>query len=1204
MKKLETLNALTHPLNKISLIEASAGTGKTFTMSNLYLRLLLGVNCQPLTVEQILVVTFTRAATQELRDRIRLLVKETSEYFVACHKIGKVVPHKNTFLLEIYPLIENNLDEALLRLRIAEQDIDIASIFTIDSFCQKMLSSFAFDSGMRFDIELQPDETELLERLSQEVWRELFYSSNKTEAEFIFNHLTTPKNAYNQIKSLLNSSIELTDRQQCCGDLDKFLKQYNKFITEFKQFWLDNFATLKTTIEAELNKKYKKGEKKALYRPSYKKNDVAGRFNKLNDWANSNNPSLPNVFSYFCQNTINEITLEKEEGEPLQHLLFVENNQYLARYEELDSQLKQYSVTLKLKFLFALQQKIKHYKASHKERNFSDFTNELNIALQSEKGQNLVNQIRQCYPFAMIDEFQDTNLAQYQVFNEIFIRNNKDQGFIMIGDPKQSIYKFRGADIFTYLKASQQSDIQATLNKNWRSLPSIVTETNHLFDFNNEVSPFIYQDIQFQPVEFDIKNIILSEQENIRYFIINSELIEENKQGKEALNTTLTRISAEHCAAQIQQQLKLAEEGKLFITKGEISQTIEAQDIAILVRNGDQAELIQQALKTKGIQSVYLSQKNSVYTSDEALQILYLLKACLHPNSQKNILASLGTSLWLLNSLEIFELKNDEEQWDNWLEKFSYYNEIWLKQGILPMLHHIFITENILSKLASTENGERKITNLLHLAELLQSAMPKLENETALVHWYETQLDNPLEHQEEQVLRLETEQKLIKIITFHGSKGLQYPIVWLPFIGNTTTLKMESGITQYRDEKNQSQWCLNEQTDEVKNAIAKENFAEELRLLYVAITRAEYQLNFILPEIFEFKNNWNAMAYLLSNGKIGDKPYTDTLITTRELLEKKQLKGKIVNLTKAPTACDWTPSIEIPQNLQAKIFNRHIHYDGRVTSFSALHNYHQYKDDKNTEFVLQDYDYQIKNTEIAEQEHPNLYSPFYFPHSIKVGTILHSFFEHYDFTKPLEIEKIQQLCEQLNLDQEWIEPTKKWFENILNTPFTDQNICLKEIKNNHRLNELQFYLRLNNTNALIELNKLIKKYAKLNKLPALSLPQLNGFVRGFIDCIIKVNNKFYLIDYKSNFLGYFDENYSNENLEKVMGQYRYDLQYLLYTLAVHRYLKSRLKDYDYERDFGGIAYLFLRAMNEKPQNGIFFDKPNKELIENMDTLFD
>lgn len=219
--------------------------------------------------------------------------------------------------------------------------------------------------------------------------------------------------------------------------------------------------------------------------------------------------------------------------------------------------------------------------------------------------------------------------------------------------------------------------------------------------------------------------------------------------------------------------------------------------------------------------------------------------------------------------------------------------------------------------------------------------------------------------------------------------------------------------------------------------------------------------------------------------------------------------------------------------------------------------------------------------------------------------MLHHFFEHCQFNEQIDREAVAKVCEQLGLSEEWIEPTALWFERILTTPLAEANFCLKAIDETKRLNEWQFYLRLKNDKALHQLNALLKQHSPLAKtLPELQLPQLEGFVRGFVDCIVQVEEKFYLIDYKSNFLGYLPQNYAKEHIQREMGRQRYDLQYLLYTLALHRYLTARLGEkYDYERDFGGVAYLFLRAMNGENDNGVYFDKPTKQLIEEMDRLF-
>ncbi|MDE3971380.1 UvrD-helicase domain-containing protein, partial [Glaesserella parasuis] len=498
---MNPLNSLQLALNQSSLIEASAGTGKTYTMANLYLRLILGVRCpSPLTVEQILVVTFTKAATQELRDRIREKLVNVGKWFRDPSSKEAQEALQEPFLAELYQEVQPRLNECLLRLKIAEREIDLASIFTIDSFCQKMLFQFAFSSGIRFDIDLLTNESELLNRLSEETWRELFYPMGLAETVAVAEELKTPSDALTAVKGYLYGDFpDLTaENQWLTQGISSYLTDYQALLQEAKQHWLAVGAEAESLIVTEINKSYKKGEKKALSRRAYQMRWVENWLKELNEWATSGSHYFPtNSFSRFCQDFINE---KAEEGaEPLPHAIFAKNQDYLTAYQ---TQFEGKSKAILLyQFFSHLHQKLTDYKQTHKEKSFGDMLSFLLSALQSERGTDLAQQIRALYPFAMIDEFQDTNQQQYEVFRRIFMdQNTSEQGFIMIGDPKQSIYKFRGADIFTYLTAKNEVQEQATLDRNWRSVPEVVDSCNRLFQFpegNNP--PFLYHGITFQP---------------------------------------------------------------------------------------------------------------------------------------------------------------------------------------------------------------------------------------------------------------------------------------------------------------------------------------------------------------------------------------------------------------------------------------------------------------------------------------------------------------------------------------------------------------------------------------------------------------------------------------------------------------------------------------------------------------------------------
>lgn len=1198
---MKNLNPFTIPLNQASLIEASAGTGKTYTMANLYLRLVLGIDCNPLNVEQILVVTFTKAATQELRDRIRAKLARTAEIFQKTGDELTAELQKDDLLNDFYKAIQPKLSEALLRLRIAERNMDVATIFTIDSFCQKMLFQYAFDSGVRFDIQLETDESELLQRLSEESWRELFYPASLEETKLVADLLGSPAQTLGKIWKYLSEILPaISESQQAwlAEDYTQQAAQFSQFFAKARAYWKENYAETISPLQTAFARQNDEGVK-ILNGTSYKQNSFENKWlPTINSWAEKTDWSFPaKELSYFTQSLLEEKA--SKGAEVLRSPHFVKWDEFCEEYQQFGNVSQQIETKLLYRYFTHLRQKLADYKAHHLEKNFSDMVNYFHQALQGENGKNLAEKIRQQFHFAMIDESQDTNQTQYQIFKRIFIDVPKgvEQGFIMIGDPKQSIYKFRGADIFAYLEASEKVTETFTLSRNWRSLPDVVNMVNQLFTMPADQPPFLYPEINFSPVEpKQSSDQLLGEQHSINFYY--------------QPNGYNTALEAEQCAEQICQQLNNAQ-GQLFVEvqdeNGIVQKPLEPKDIAILVRSHSEAAEIKRSLAKRNLQSVYLSEKQSVFASQEASDLELILKACLNPFSQKTVLTALGTPLWGLSSDQIFEMKHDELKWEQCVADFSHYHQLWQTQGVLPMLHQLFMQQNIVARINGKADTGRRLTNILHLAELLQEKMETAENEATLLRWFMQQIENPKDDSDGQVLRLESEADLIKIVTIHKSKGLEYPVVWLPFVAKNAKGAGSETMSLYRNKENKLEWDFNSGDEEIASLRNKAEYAEDLRLLYVALTRAKFQLHLVLPE--KWGNAWNAMHYLLGNGKLTKDANSAAYIDAK----LQGLSYQAVTLAEEITTSRYEPKFEQAEQVVAKEFTGKIRETGTITSFTALHAQSERLQNSQQNSLLamfgddaQDYDKSTIVQNVSELlDETDTFSPYQFPHSTKVGNLLHRFFELLDFSQPIDLTSIQTLCEQLGLDDAWHEPVKQWFEQILQTPFGDKPFSLSQTNPQKRLNEWQFYLRLTNRSALPKLNHLLKKEGRLApNLPDLQLFQLDGFVRGFVDCIVEVDNKFYVIDYKSNFLGYLAQDYSPEKIEKTMGQYRYDLQYLLYTLAVHRYLGYRLgENYDYERDFGGVAYLFLRGMNGTENSGVYFDKPSKALIEGMDQLF-
>ena len=1196
------LNPITLPLNQISLIEASAGTGKTYTIGSLYLRLLLktGENnfSRPLNVEEILVVTFTEMATEELKKKIRERITDAIDKLIAFAETQDKSAFKNDEFLTA--LCDNlNIFEAIHRLKLAEQNMDLAAIYTIHGFCRRMLMQYAFHSGIHFNLELIKDQSDLLVRFANEFWREHFYPLPFEMADFIANELGSPDYVLSLLESDLgkNLIVDLENQQALSISITEFLHQYLgeyfKDINALKRFWLESAGKISELITEELNKDYAKGEPKSLSRRSYNTSRLAKWIDQVNAWANDPRDYVLNetLMSYFTQSALGE---KGEEGASL----FIAP--VFTELEERANALISPDLLRRIilyHYRQGLQKKLLDYKLNHQEKSFDDLLRLLCEALQGAQGDELAEMIHFQYPFAMIDEFQDTDSQQYAIFSKIYRDNpEKNTGFIMIGDPKQAIYRFRGADIFTYLKASDEAQSRFELTKNYRSEKNLVDGVNALFDFPQ--SPFIYQNINFTAVD--------SRDDHLRFYL--------NGKAEPAYRFYLTESDkvnktemAKICAISIQHWLKSAAENQAVFQNEDTCKTLQAANIAVLVRDKNEAALVKNELQKLGIASVYLSDQNSVFDSNVAKELAWVLKACLNV-AERPILNAIATALFGLNAADIHQIQQNEADWQRWADSFAQYQQTWQRQGILVMLHQILLEQGISERLLSQATGERDLTDFLHLAEILQQAATLHESEAALLSWFEKQIQG--EGRQEAQIRLESERQLVKIVTIHKSKGLEYDLVWLPFLAVPSKDPSKKDINiYYSKERDETLWDMENRN---LNALYEETFAEELRLLYVALTRAKYQMAFALPAQFDKK--WNALHYVLSQGEIGKEialsapKDTETLLQTFK--EKMQDNVEICtkpNLETFPALSTNTKN----DDLKAAEFTGNIEQDWRITSFTSIeqghrrqHYFTESAGKKHAVFDdAKDYDSQNAiemSTALLNENESNILD---LPRGKQVGTVLHRHFENCYFSDLANTEEIDKLRQSLQLDETFTEPLQNWLQQISHTPLSNEiGIALADLANKDCIKEMPFYLAIREHFDVEAFNRALKAYHHLPSEP-LQFEQIQGMVRGSIDLVFRHNGKYYLVDYKSNFLGSTLADYNQEALKKEMLHSHYDWQYLIYTLALHRYLQSVVPHYDYARDFGGVFYLFLRGMNGEPQSGVFYDRPSVELITELDGVF-
>ena len=1202
MSETIPLNPITLPLNQISLIEASAGTGKTYTIGSLYLRLLLkaGENnfSRPLNVEEILVVTFTDMATEELKKKIRERITDAIDKLTAFAETQDKSSFKND---EFLTALSQDLDifEAIHRLKLVEQNMDLAAIYTIHGFCRRMLMQYAFHSGIHFNLELIKDQSDLLVRFANEFWREHFYPLPFEMADFIANELGSPDYVLSLLESDLgkNLIVDLENQQALSISITEFLHQYLgeyfKDIKALKDFWLESAGKISELITEELNKDYAKGEPKSLSRRSYNTSRLAKWIEQVNAWANDSRDYVLNetLMSYFTQSALGE---KGEEGaSPFIAPIF-------AELEERASALMSPDLLRRVilyHYRQGLQQKLLDYKLNHQEKSFDDLLRLFCEALQGPQGNELAEMIRFQYPFAMIDEFQDTDSQQYAIFSKIYRDNpEKNTGFIMIGDPKQAIYRFRGADIFTYLKASDEAQSRFELTKNYRSEKNLVDGVNALFDFPQ--SPFIYQNINFTAVD--------SSDDHLRFYL--------NGKAEPAYRFYLTESDkvnktemAKICAISIQHWLKSAAENQAVFQNKDTCKTLQPANIAVLVKNRYEAADVIQELQKLGIASVYLSDQSSVFDSHVAVELLRILKACLNV-AERPILNAIATALFGLNAADIHQIQQNEADWQRWADSFAQYQQTWQRQGILVMLHQILLEQGISERLLSQATGERDLTDFLHVAEILQQAATLHESEAALLSWFEKQIQG--EGRQEAQIRLESERQLVKIVTIHKSKGLEYDLVWLPFLAVPSKIPTAGDINvYYSKERDETLWDMENRN---LNALYEETFAEELRLLYVALTRAKYQMAFALPAQFDKK--WNALHYVLSQGEIGKEIALSAPKDTETLLQafKEKMRDNVEICTKPNLEAFPTLSIN-PKNdeLKAAEFTGNIEQDWRITSFTSIEQGHRrqnyFAESAGKKHAIfddaKDYDSQNAieiSTALLSENESNILD---LPRGKQVGTALHRHFENCYFSDLANTEEIDKLRQSLQLDETFTEPLQNWLQQISHTPLSNEiGIALADLANKDCIKEMPFYLAIREHFDVEAFNRALKAHHHLPSEP-LQFEQIQGMVRGSIDLVFRHNGKYYLVDYKSNFLGSTLADYNEDELKKEMLHSHYDWQYLIYTLALHRYLQSVVPKYDYARDFGGVFYLFLRGMNGEPQSGVFYDRPSVELITELDGVF-
>ncbi len=1221
------LDPLTLPLQGSRLIEASAGTGKTYTIALLYVRAILGHGEVPscgrlLTPRDILVVTFTEAATKELRDRIRQRLAEAAAVF-------REPPGPEPASDPLRQLRNQYTDPdqwpAKARLlELAAESMDEASVHTIHGWCNRMLREHAFDSGGLFNLTLESDQSELLAQVVRDYWRTFVTPLDQDSAGLWLKSLATPEALQQELTGLLGLAEQLPPGDEAPGQLlGELVAARRRVFDSARQDLIeqaDDFAGLLAEAKG----------KKAFNGNMLRMNHVASWLERLRDWASGSDLNAPELSdSAWHRLTPEGITEAWKSGSaPTEHPLVVKVSQLKTACS---------GGVPRTELLFHatrwVADRLEREKQRRAEMGFDDLLNRLDRALAGEGGDRLAAAIRAQFPLALIDEFQDTDPVQYRIFDTVFrVRDNdSNTGLLMIGDPKQAIYAFRGADIFTYLKAREATaGRHVTLPRNFRSAAAMVNASNRLFTFAETEArrgAFLFKGAEGNPVPFDaveaqgrgeFLEIQQQEPPALTFWV---------REGEDSKAQAVTE-TAEACASHIVHLLNLGQAGSAgFRYPDGHLQALRSSDFAILVNNGTEARYVREALDRRGVKSVYLSDRASVLDTAQARDMLRWLEACAEPERDRLVRAALATATLDIDWQTLDQLRSNELAWEAEIESFRQLHRSWQRQGVLAMIRRLLQRFDVPARLLGRADGERILTDVLHLAELLQQESRQVDGEQSLIRRFRDMVTAAHKQSESLQVRLESDADLVQVVTVHKSKGLEYPLVYLPFATHCRPVRSQDLPLHWHDDAGRPQVAF-EANDDLLQQADEERLGEDIRKLYVALTRARHATWVGAPAL-KGEEARSALSYLVAQNAQGSfRARLELLVTGCDHLTVTALPPISEASYQPPAAPALSP---------ARVPARRALEHWWISSYSAIR-YHVAIRNQAGPGALDAGSSQRSWPEAEtpgaerfqeERERPDTPLPppvtepgpevadihgFY--RGAGPGTFLHDLLEwcaEQGFSAVLANpdtlrERLQQQCLSRGW-QAWVEPLWRWLQAYLQVPLALPGAAPMRLGElSQVMPEMEFWFASNGVQAE-DLDQLVRRHTlqgqaadTLAARPPASTLELNGMLKGFIDLVFEHEGRYYVADYKSNTLGVDAEAYTSQAMARVVAEKRYDLQYAIYLLALHRLLASRLPDYDYDRHIGGAAYLFLSGSGGAT-NGLHFDRPDRQLIESMDTLF-
>ena len=1197
MSERRPIDASRLPLGGVHLIEASAGTGKTHTIVSLILRALVE---RELSIDKIAAVTFTNAAAAELRQRVgtRLIEAQTA-------LAEGTEPPSDLVLAGLW----ERPDRQRVRERIerALGELDRVGVFTIHGFAQRMLSDHAFESGARYEVELVGDQARLVYDAVIDFWS--FRVARLSEAEF---RLHGGSRSFGLLKRIAKEAAAAPDVQLVEFDPAPSYEAVHALLE-------GPFAAARTLFFEGAEVAYGLLLSDALKKNVYQPPSLAADLRTWRSYFEQGDAGapLPQGHPRWTQTKINGSI--KLKHEPPQHPLFQAIEALGQVREEASQSQRLMRTALRAEMIHFVRARVAGEHQRSRTQSFDDLLLQLRAALRHpERGPRVAEQMREAFPIVLIDEFQDTDPIQYEIFQTVFGSVQGHTALLLIGDPKQSIYAFRGADVHSYLAAGADATAgRWTLTTSYRAGPRVVAAQNALF--SGPRSPFGLEAIAYEPVRPAPGR--------------DDELLDA---GGNALPGLVVFDTAELPSSVVLE--RTAHEIARLLARGHTleGQPLSPGHIAVLTRRNRDAQEVQAALARLRIPAVMHGDR-SVFEAPEALELRRILHALAEPSTRGWTRAALVTRFLGVNAAELRAFDDDSTGLELWIERLKIGGEDWERQGVVHALERLAQSTDLVSRTLGEFDGERRITNYRHLVELLHQAETEQHlGVSGLLRFFDAAIADPMGHAmaaEARQLRLESDSEAVTLTTVHKSKGLEYDVVFLPTVGQPAEL-LDVAATAFRfydEEAAQPRLEFRDKGDRDASLekARKEHRQEALRLTYVALTRAKHMVVAFQRDTqgANSKNPpFSPLGYLLHASSAPAPALPEGLgqhLQSMTAEQRQRDQQRVVEASQGAIVFDVLrladgPIFERPEQtrtLRARPLPEKLSEGERTSSFSAMT---RGVDSKLSRASREGRDVDEAVVELLGQSAPEAQSRVVladFPRGPGPGEALHALFECSPFSEGDAAARQEVVARELGrrgIGSQHLEAALASLEDVLATPLLPSGFRLGQLKRTERRAELEFSLPVGASEARLSASALARALGHggppgslaadyLAEIAELPFSSWSGFLRGFIDLVFDFEGRLYVVDYKSNFLGESYGDYDARALDAAMRQHHYPLQALLYALAVHRHAERRVPNYDYESGFGGVFYLFLRGMKPSfgTQLGVHFSRPSASEIERL-----